>query len=390
MSKKQFRIGASSRINIERCDGRISLQGSSKGLFSYSSDGDVSIIEDGDVVNVLAEYDLKAYVPKTSAVTVQKVDDRLTAKELHSLRVDEADFDIKVSDLRGGLVIGELHGDLEVKKSAGIVAHLVDGDVSAKEISGDIKIGTVKDGFSLRGGRGKVEVSKIMGDAFVNNVSDVVKLDSVDGDVILQGPLSAEKHHIIAAGDVIVYWPQNRNVQFLVTHKRDLENPMNLPNETMLPGEFQATIGDDSCRLIIEAGGDVYLRPLKTEKSKEKSKSKSKRKDDFDLDFDLEDLLDPEELIEKIGDGIKSMVMLQKRNKGKGFLGKIFGKAMQEVDEWAGVPEEREARKRAAQPQAEQPQKANLDSEEERRIILKMLDNGTITVDEAAERLKRL
>lgn len=392
MPKQQIKVGSGSTINIERCHGRMSLQGSSKGLFSYSSDGQVRVAQDADTVNVSADDDFKAYIPDGVTVRIQQIDGRLSANELSLLVVDEAADDVKVSDLRKGLILGTVNGDLEAKKTGEIVAQLINGDVSVKEVSGDIRITTVNDNFSVRNCSGKIEVSQIYGDAFINQITGVVKLDSVAGDAILQGPLPAEKHHIIAAGDVIIYWPRNRNVQFLVTHKGDLINDMRLPNETKIPGEFQATIGDDSCRLIIEAEGNVYLRPERTEKSKSKSKSrsKSKKKDDDDFDFDLEDLLDPEELLEKIGDGLKSMVMLQKRKKGKGMLNKIFGKVSRTVDEWAAEsddqipPEKRPSKGQTAGKQA------LFDAEEERRIVLKLLDAGSITVDEAAERLKNL
>lgn len=381
MAKHQLKIGSESTINIERCNGRVNLQGTSKAILSYSDDDDVSVLQDGSYVNVLAEFDFKAYVPKNAPVVVQHVEDKLYAKELRSLRIDWGDYDVKVSDLQEALTIGSVSGDLEVKKAAGIFAKSIEGDTSVKFITGDIKIAKAVGDFSVRGCSGKIEVADIEGDVFLSSISGVVKLDSVDGDVVIQGALPAEKHHIIGSGDVIVYWPLDQNVQFLVTHKGDLVNQMRLPNETSNPNEFQATLGDDSCRLIIETDGDVYLRPLQTEKQKTKNIKKTKRKEDFDIDF--EDLLDPEELIEKIGDGIKSMVMLQKRNKGKGLLNKIFGKAMRDVDEWAGVPQEREAKSNLKQPQSDS-------SEEERRIILKMLENGSITVDEATERLKRL
>ena len=103
MSKKQFKIGTNSRINFELCDDRITLQGSSKGLFSYSSRGDVSVLEEGDLVNVLADYDLKAYVPKQAPVSIQKVEGRVSAKELYSLRIDDSEFEVKVSDVQGAL-----------------------------------------------------------------------------------------------------------------------------------------------------------------------------------------------------------------------------------------------------------------------------------------------
>ncbi|MFK7802935.1 MAG: hypothetical protein AB8G95_14990 [Anaerolineae bacterium] len=399
MSKQQFKIGPSSTINIEKCAGSLSLRGSSKAAFSVSSDGKVQVTEDtskaGTTLNVSAASGFKAYIPNDADIQIGMVTGRLSVKDCYRLSVDQSAGDDKISGVRAGIDLGRVAGDLEVRESGSVVAHTVQGDVSAKEINGDIRILNVMDDFSVRGCSGKIEISQIQGDAFLNKNTGVIKLDSVGGDVILQGPLLAEKHHIISAGDVIVYWPNKRSVQFLVTHKGMLIDDMHLMNETNIPGEFKATIGDDSCRLIIEAQGNVYLRPehVEKEKSKSKPKSESKKKDDdddFDFDFDLEDLLDPEELLEKIGDGLKSMVMLQKRKKGKGLLNKIFGKVSRSVDEWVAESDEQiPAEKQPGKAQTAGKQ-AVFDSEEERRIVLKLLDAGSITVDEAAERLKNL
>ncbi|MEM8861492.1 MAG: hypothetical protein AAGD96_24480, partial [Chloroflexota bacterium] len=320
--------------------------------------------------------------PSDAYLDINQVSGKIEAEKVHSVQVDQVSGYAKFSDIRGSISAGEIVGDFEVKTSGAIMANRIGGDCSLKRVMGEVRISQIMDDFSVRECSGKIEVSHISGDAYLNKISGVVKLDAVGGDTILQGPLPAEKHHILGAGDVIIYWPRHHNVQFLVTHKGRLINDMGLLNETKIPGEFQATIGDDSCRIIIEAQGNVYLRPERAEKSK--SKKKSKKKDDFDLD--LEDLLDPEELLEKIGDGLESMFMLQKnkKKKGKGLLNKIFGKTIQRIDEWAAEPDD-------PFPSQKQPTKEQaVSAEEERRIILKMLENGSISVDEASERLKRL
>ena len=384
MPKQKFNLGPSSTINIQECAGNLTLQGSSKPVFSISSEGAVQVAEEvgkaGPSVNVTSLSSLKAYVPNDADIQIGMVAGRLSVKDCRTLTVDQSAGDDKISGVRDDVMLGNVAGDLEVKQTGSVVAQTVHGDFSAKEVLGDIRITNVMDDFSVRGCSGKIEVSQIYGDAFLNKIVGVVKLDYVRGDAILQGPLPSEKHHIIADGDVIVYWPRRRNVQFLVTHQGELVNDMGLPNEAKMPGEFQAMIGDDLCRVIIEAQGNVYLRPERNEKRK--SKSKSKKKDD-DFDFDLEDLLDPEELLEKIGDGLKSMFMLQKKKKGRGMLNKIFSKAMKSVDEWAAEPNEKSPRQTFGK-------QAAADSEAERRMILKLLDAGSITVDEAAERLKNL
>ena len=96
-------------------------------------------------------------------------------------------------------------------------------------------------------------------------------------------------------------------------------------------------------------------------------------------------------LIEKVGKGIKSMVKGRKSGsesgQGRGLFSKIFDSALREVDEWAGVPEERARREQVRQPD---PPAQGKNVEEERLMILKMLENGAISVDEATARLKKL
>ena len=386
MSKQKFRVSSSPIIEIGQANRGLLIKGSSKPEISISNDGFKDAFQTQSGVEVPAAVKLKAYAPHGTTVVAQQVSGKVTVEEISNVQLDQVSGSAKLSKIKQTISIGNLSGELEVKEAGAIMGQTINGDCSLRKVYGEVRIGRVTDDFSARDCSGKIEVTEVRGDAFVSTMSGILKLDSVMGDAIIQGPLPAEKHHIIGSGDVIVYWPSNRNVQFLISHKGRLVNDMGLPNETKVPGEFQATIGNDSCRVIIEAQGTVYLRPERA--SKGKSKKKSKKKDDFDLD--LEDLLDPEELLEKIGDGLESMFMLQKnkKKKGRGILNKIFGKTIQAIDEWAAEDEPfpSQQQKQEKRPTKEQ----SVSAEEERRIILKMLDNGSISVDEASERLKRL
>ncbi|MEM9773411.1 MAG: hypothetical protein AAF902_02440 [Chloroflexota bacterium] len=383
MAKQKFRVSSNPELEVRQSMGGLVVRGSSSPEISVSNDGRLDAWETKDGLSISSVRNLKAYTPFGSSLVAGQVSGKVSVEEIGTVQIDQAMGSAKFSKIKNTVSIGGVSGDVEIKESGAVMAQAIQGDCSLRKVFGEVRIGTVGDDFSARECSGKVEISEVRGDAYVNKMMGVVKLDSVRGDAILQGPLPAEKHHIIANGDVIIYWPSNRNVQFLISHRGRLVNDMRLPNETKVPGEFQATIGDDSCRIIIESQGIVYLRPDRDEKGK--SKKKKKKKDDFDLD--LEDLLDPEELLEKIGDGLESMFMLQKnkKKKGKGLLNKIFGKTIQAIDEWAAEDEP------FPQQQEKQPTKEQtVSAEEERRIVLKMLENGSISVDEASERLKRL
>lgn len=388
MSKQKFRVSSNPTVEIRQVTGGLTIKGSSKPEISLSNDGLKDAFETHNGVEVPAAVKLKAYVPYAATAVAHQVSGKVSVQEIANVQLDQVSGSAKLSKIKQTISVGHLNGELEVKEAGTIIGQTINGDCSLKKVSGEVRLSRVADDFSARDCSGKIEISAIHGDVFVSNMSGILKLDSVMGDVIVRGPFPAEKHHIIANGDVMVYWPFNQNVQFLITHKGGLVNDMGLPNETKAAGEFQATIGDDACRVIIESQGTVYLRPERG--VKEKSKKKSKKKDDFDFDLDLEDLLDPEDLLEKIGEGLESVFMLQKnkKKKGRGILNKIFGKTIQAIDEWAAEDEPFPQQQNQQQKQPTKQQAVN--AEEERRIILKMLDNGSISVDEASERLRRL
>ena len=94
MSKRQFKLSSDTSINILRANGRLSLKGSSKPLFSYSSDREVSVQQDGSIVHVSADSDMKGSVPKDSIVTVQVANGRFSGSDLHLLQIDAGKYSL--------------------------------------------------------------------------------------------------------------------------------------------------------------------------------------------------------------------------------------------------------------------------------------------------------
>jgi hypothetical protein len=83
--------------------------------------------------------------------------------------------------------IQAVDGDLSVRNLTGMLdVDSVDGDVALREV-GKVVIGTVGSDFSLRGAKGDVHIKSIGGDASLREVDGSLMLDSVSDDLAVRG-----------------------------------------------------------------------------------------------------------------------------------------------------------------------------------------------------------
>jgi SHOCT-like domain len=177
-----------------------------------------------------------------------------------TVQLDTANGDVQIKLLDEPLKIGTVQGSLTLRQIAGVQIDLVEGDFSVRKASGDLKLGQVSGDAEVREVDGDCELRQVLGDLELQDVEGNLTL-SANGDARLRlDVMMGTTYNIQALGDVVCTLPQEVDLKAsLSSSKRSIK--VRLPDNSDNYGQEQLefVLGSGEIALTIRAGGDISL-----------------------------------------------------------------------------------------------------------------------------------
>ncbi len=372
MSEQRLNLGATPHLRIDHCGGDLELRGSS---------GSVTVIETDGGPFELTHTETEASLPAIDGSC--------------AVRLPEG----------GQVTIGAIGGQLRLKNVAGSVEiERVGGDCVARRV-GSLQIGQIGGDFHLKRSVGSISLGSIGGEAVLQDCGGAVRIELVGGDLLAQGvpfgldvgqtggdlqfrsEIEAEAaYRLIANGDVTIRLPGESSVRFVLSTEGGIRLDPSLRSSR--DGEqVTATLGGGASTIEVSTHGNIRIR----------LEDNCETEDEFDVSFtedfdnymvDVSSQLDThmrklEERLEGLDEKIRRRVgrKLDAARRQVDAAGKQAHHAIQHASHaghrpWGiAVPVHT-----ASEPVRE----------EERMAILKMLEDGKISVAEAQQLLAAL
>jgi hypothetical protein len=348
-------VRTSDDLFIEGCD--------EAQLTAMVEDGDSFRMKDEDgTIYLHANSDTKLRLPATANLVLERVNG-----------------DASILGMSGKVEVQKVGGDLHFQSLNGISVDSVGGDCIFKEIDGAVEIKRVGgdlDGFKV----GDISVYGVGGDAELSAVSGKVQL-TTGGDAHVQMARSAiGETHIHAGGDIALAVLENAQANLKLNSQSE-EISVHACGQHLDVEEESYTLplGTGGALVELNAGGEIQVREGKEAMG--------------EFSFVFEDLGDTwrdfgREIEEKIRHSMKgvnhqlrhagweaSHAMRQAADKMEGFAGhegKVYGFGFEPESAAAATKEKKVA------------------SDEERMLVLKMLQDKKISVEEAEKLLQAL
>ncbi|MEW5988368.1 MAG: hypothetical protein AB1791_17190, partial [Chloroflexota bacterium] len=357
--------------------------------------------------------DLKLIVPVGSTLTAASIHGDLSLKgvegtislgevmgdaSLSNLGNVEAGMihgDLAVHNLNGGLSLKEVMGDTAIRNAGPVALGRVHGDLVARYVQGGLSLEENMGEMSLHTISGDVGVTRCHGDASLYNLGGLTIVQQAMGDVQLYGGLAAGKHSLTSAGNIIVRWPADAPLNVIATAPR-IVNRLTLDKESHEKDTFMGNLGDGQTTLMLEAKGRVVLKPT------EEHNGHGEKHGDHEFIFTAE-----VEELGRLGEMISARINHHMADLARHLEHKFNPEATREMAERMAKKAEQAAERamrRAEQamkqarwateadwaPQPPPAAKESKVSAEEQLKILTMLQNGTISVEEANTLLQAL
>jgi DUF4097 and DUF4098 domain-containing protein YvlB len=427
MFEQTIETSGTPHITIAQCAKNLLAQGRDDTQVTIRVDGeaqDLALEQTGERLTLSASEDCEIACPIDATLTVQtchgnaKVDGvagaialeivhgNLTLKDVGPTEFARVDGNLYVRDV-GGILRGKtVGGNARVRDvGEGCTLEKVNGNLHARDIDGDLRGETVGGNAHVDDVRGQCAVKKVGGNLAFDEVQGGVTVEQVGGNARVKPPFAPDAtYRVSAGGNLDVHIPDGADLSLVLHAGGGVRSKIADLTLERANGEMRGVLGDGAANLEVEAGGSITLRG-------QGAAYGAPEEFEFNMDF-LDDLEGIGPMIEaRVGEAMAELQVRLEQG-----LGQIDGdklrfkieraaeksaraaeKAAEEVRR-AAEREAQKARMRAERSQRRwerasgQKTRARPDpvSEEEQLRVLRLVETGKVTPEQAADLLEAM
>jgi hypothetical protein len=191
---------------------------------------------------------------------IESPDDcRISVPQQATLEVDKVGGDAVFRDLLGALSIRKVGGDCEISKIAELALERVGGDLALQQVSGDISIDKVGGDMSLDQASGRLSLSSTGGDLDLRDVQNVRAVAGGDAAMGINR-IDPRGYELRVGGDFHCEVPENAILDLELeagSHSISLSLPGLITN--IEKRYFKQSSGQGGVPMRVKAGGDIII-----------------------------------------------------------------------------------------------------------------------------------
>lgn len=218
MQHQTISVSSTPKIVVKSIPGDLRVAGWDRSEIMVKTDGDaLQISTEKDPIVISCDEDLILYVPHGAIVKVEKVAG-----------------DASLQALTGPVTLGPVAGDLTMNDLGPVTLGTIAGDASLRNI-GALNADTISGDFTLRGGHGICAVDKVGGDGSIRDVDGMLTIESVGSDLYVRNvrgavtvkagadvafyvsPVPGQIYDVTAGDDLIVRLSPEANIKLNLT-----------------------------------------------------------------------------------------------------------------------------------------------------------------------------
>jgi hypothetical protein len=245
MARQSVETSLAPEILIESVSGDLSVRGWDTP--QVAAGGDVEGLEmqaQEDRVTLSCSGDLDVRLPAGAALTIENV---------------AGDASLKL--LEDGLVIGTISGDADLRSVSSVKIERVHGDLAIKSASDSVTIDTVDGDADLRSVQGPVRIDTVAGNLELQAVEGDISA-SAEGNLRLRLPtVLGDNYTLEAAGNLYAYLPEDAALHLKLVSRGEVIK-VRLPDssKTYQQEEMDLPLGDGTGGVMsLTADGSIFL-----------------------------------------------------------------------------------------------------------------------------------
>ena len=278
MSEFRFELKGKKYLEISIAGDVRIMPGADEEILAVSQ-GTVTVDEQSkERIALICNNDCEIQVPST--IKLEKLSaggDAMLSNLKGDLKVESVGGDLLLKDMASAEIL-RVGGDLEISSLAGdLSVDDVGGDLLAADLQGSTRIGHIGGDITLSKVQGLLELERISGDLMLNDAQSIharkIKGDAdlyhvqgdislkASGDINLQPAAEGMKSITLeAGGDIDLYWPSALGANFaLNSDGGEIEIELGGREEELETDHVEFTHGDGKVKVEVHANGDVLI-----------------------------------------------------------------------------------------------------------------------------------
>ena len=244
MEKVTLEIGESPLVKITTIGGDLRLSGRDEPILEAQAPdkGKLQVDEIEDGVEISANSGCIIFLPKDAR-----------------LEVGEVGGDCRVTDLSNDFMIRTIGGDLSLRRVGAASFEMIGGDFQGRQIEGNLNFDRIGGDAVIQKVNGDIHLRGVGGDLMLNDAAGQVNA-FVGGDALVTLAAPEGAHSKVQAGsDLSCRIPPESSVNLSLSAGGDLDYPSGV--ETRQQGDSVAfQLGDGEADIELSAGGDLCLQ----------------------------------------------------------------------------------------------------------------------------------
>jgi hypothetical protein len=248
-------------------------------LVKSSSDNNLTLEEQDAVITVSSPSDCFLYVPHNASIevsstgtnarfrsvfggiTISKIGSDLFVRDIGPLSAENVGTDFSAKRINGELSIKKVGSSATLGDVATVTLGTVGSQLVAKRVRGDLKIEERVGGNAvIQDVDGQVEANSIGGSLHLREVSGGITADVGGNATVEISPVSWQSYGVDSGGSLRCHIPGDANATFeILSGARDIGIKTPEISEKITAGNYTLTLGEGAASVKLTAGGSVNI-----------------------------------------------------------------------------------------------------------------------------------
>lgn len=242
METKTFETGSAPKIRFEKVGGSLRVRAQDTDSVEIHCGADLQAEAKNGDLTVSCESDCTVVVPLEAAVEAAIIGG-----------------DVSCRGFSGHVLLRTVGGSMSMRSVGGATAETVGGDVTARQLSGGLSVDRVGGDAIVDQMQGDVRLRSLGGDLRLSRVEGLVQVTAGGDARVSLSPQGDSKSAIDVGGDLSCYLAQSASVRVRLEAGGDLR--LAVPVEaTETSGGTEIQLGEGKAEVDLSCGGDLTLR----------------------------------------------------------------------------------------------------------------------------------
>lgn len=247
MLEQRIEASAAPDVKVETCTGNLRVKSGEEGeirLLRREGDEAASVDREGERLVITIPSDATLVCPPRTRLAIERALKNLT-----------------VERMVGPMTIGTVHGNTRLEDVGAVTVRAVSGNLTARGVSGDLAADDVKGNARLHGVSGRLALQRVAGNLTTEGAQGGVEVERVWGNVSLgPGLMPGSPYRVKASGNLTLVLPSEPNTRLSLRAAGRVRSDVPGLSLEQVDGEVEATLGDGEAAVEADVDGNVVVR----------------------------------------------------------------------------------------------------------------------------------